>query len=349
MKMKDIDSEYFHIEKAHLKGERIFGFNLFIFHPVSAKYTVYLYGNSPLTSEKMEFLDFLLSKGGELAVSRKQSKTFLRSLDHKQEDIPSLREKEEDPLEKRGRELKEVLATESEDIFPFKEVLGLASQSNDYLAIIRRARLEIMAFSPRVSPCVSLASYFAEHLLKEDNHTNRTVAISYFLAKNLDMKDESTLGDLVCAAYLAHIGLTQLDLFYSQNACLNFSPKQKNKFEKHPGLAHHILRKSKVELNERVLKIIEDHHERDDGRGYPRGIMGSALEPLSLILGAVSHVLEYSAGMVTGSPVPLASVLRNLKEKTFAPGLEFQFGDTIYDNLINLLSTNTDTEENQAS
>lgn len=347
--MAQTESEYFHIDKEHLKGERIFGFNLFIFHPVSGKYTVYLYGNSPLTKEKIEFMDFLLSKGGELAVMKKQSKTFLRSLNHKQEDIPSLKEVEEDPLEKRGRELKEVLSTEAEDVFPFKEILGSSSKSNDFSAIIRRARLEIMAFSPRVSPCVSLASYLAEHLLKEDNHTNRIVVLSYYMAKNLDMKDESTLGDLVCAAYFAHIGLTQLDLFYSQNACLNYSPKQKNKFQKHPGLAHHLIRKSKVELNERVLKIIEDHHERDDGRGYPRGIMGSALEPLSLILGAVSHVLEYSSGRITGSPVPLTNVLRNLKEKTFAPGLEFQFGDTIYENLINLLSTNTDSEEKQAS
>lgn len=347
--MSTTESEYFHIEKEHLKGERIFGFNLFIYHPVSGKYTVYLYGNSPLTSEKMEFLDFLISKGGELAVPRKQSKTFLRSLEYQQEDIPSLREKEEDPLEKRGRELKEVLGAESEEIFPFKEVLGLASKSNDFTAIIRRARLEIMAFSPRVSPCVSLASYLAEHLLKDDNHTNRIVALSYYMAKNLDMKDESTLGDLVCGAYLAHIGMTQLDLFYSQNACLNFSPNQRNKFQKHPGLAHHIIRKSKVELNERVLKIIEDHHERDDGRGYPRGIMGSALGPLSLILGAVSHVLEYASGKITGSPTPLASVLRNLKNRTFAPGLEFQFGDTIYNSLINILSTNTESEENQAS
>ncbi len=347
--MKMQESEYFHITKEHLKGEKIFGFNLFIFHPVSGKYTIYLYGNSPLTKEKMEFMDFLLSKGGELAVARKQSKTFLRSLDHKQEDIPSLKEKDEDPLDKRGRELKEVLSNSTEEVFPFKEVLSASSQSGDFLPIIRRARLEIMAFSPRVSPCVSLASYLAESLLKEDNHTNRIVALSYYMAKNLDMRDESTLGDLVCAAFLSHIGLTQLDLFYSQNACLNFSPKQKNKYQKHPGLSHHLIRKSKVELNERVLKIIEDHHERDDGRGYPRGIMGSALEPLSLILGAVAHVLEYASGKVTGSPTPLTSVLRNLKEKTFAPGLEFQFGDTIYDNLINLLSTNTEPEEKQAS
>ena len=345
--MSKNEAEFFHIEKSHLKDERIFGFNLYIYHPVSHTYTVYLYGNSPLTKEKIEFMDFMLSKGGQLAISHKQAKTFLRSMKWEQKDIPDLRVKEEDPLEARGRELKDILATESEELFPFKEILARASKSNDFLAIIKRARIEIMAFSPRISESVSLASYLADHLLKEDNQINRIVALSYFMAKNADMKDESTLGDLVCAAFLSHIGHTQLDLFYSQNACLKFSANQQNQYRKHPGLAHHLMRKSKAPLSDRVFKIIEDHHERSDGRGYPRGIIGSALDPLALILGAVSHIIEYSNGMVTGTPVPLTTVLRNLKEKTFAPGLEFHFGDTIYDNLVNLLTT--PSEELQAS
>src|SRR5690606_7310752 len=139
------------------------------------------------------------------------------------------------------------------------------------------------------------ATFLAQHFLTLDNHINRIVTLSYFMAKNMDMTDERTLGDLVCAAFFAHIGQTQLDLFFSRHAQLKFSAVQKNKFQKHPGLSQHLIRTSKAELGDRVLKMLEEHHGRSDGKGYPRGTMGANLDPLALILGAVSHILEYSS------------------------------------------------------
>lgn len=343
---KSKNHEYFHIQKAHLKEDRIFAFNLHVYHPVTKKYTLYLHGNGPLTKEKEEFLDYILSKGGELAVSVNQCKTFLRSMEYGADEIPSLKGNDSvGPLESQSLAYQSLLKEQKEELFPFKEVLSNVCENGDFTPLINRARLEIMTFSPRISQSVSTATFLAQHFLTIDNHLNRIVTLSYFMAKNMDMSDEKTLGDLICASFFAHIGQTQLDLFFSRNAQLKFSSVQKNKFEKHPGLGQHLIRKSKAELDDRVLKIIEDHHERSDGRGYPKGTMGANLDPLALILGAVSHILEYSSGRVTGQEVPLKTVLKNMKEKTFAAGLEFQFGDRIYENLINLLSTSTASAE----
>lgn len=343
---KNKNPDFFHIEKVHLKDDRIFAFNIHVYHPVTKEYTLYLHGNSPLTKEKDEFLNFILDKGGELAISTKQCKTFLRSMEFVTDDIPSLRSDEViDPLEAQSMAYQTILHEQEEEIFPFKEILSDVCENDDFTPLINRARLEIMTFSPRISQSVSTATYLAQQFLTLDSHLSRIVTLSYFMAKNMDMNDEDTLGDLVCAAFFAHIGQTQLDLFFSRNAQLKLSPSQKNKYQKHPALSQHLIRKSKAELSDRVLKIIEDHHERSDGRGYPRGMMGANLDPLALILGAVSHILEYSSGRVTGQEVPLKTVLRNMKEKTFAAGLEFQFGDRIYENLINLLSTSTASKE----
>jgi len=152
------------------------------------------------------------------------------------------------------------------------------------------------------------------------------------------MKDEETLGDLICAAYFSHLGLTQMDFYLSQKAQLEMYDEEKKTYRQHPGLTHHLIRKSGVELSDRCIKLINQHHERCDGSGYPENTKGSFIEPLALIIGASAHILEYYSGRITGTKTPLQVIVKNLKNKTLSPGLEIEFGDTIYEALSFLLS-----------
>lgn len=352
MKGVDQNSEnYFHVDLELLKPKAyaIYPFQIFVYHPIAKNYNVFLHGNSPLTKEKLEFLKFITQKGGEVAISRKQKRTFLHSCRVKEEDIPSLKEVTEHEFITRQRErAKKREQKESKEKFHFKDELEKATKSDNWMPLIEEIRDLALTFPYTISHTVSLASTLAEKLLTKDSPTNRVVALSAHLAQGCGMKDPLALGDLICAAFLAHLGHTQMQMLFSQKAYLELSSPQRRDYSKHPGLSQHMIRKSGLIISERCNKILYQHHERFDGSGYPEYKQGQFIEPLALVLGASAHILEYSSGKITGSPVAMSVVIKNMKEKTLSPGLEIEFGDTIYESLIYLLDSPKKESENTA-
>ncbi|MBT3585725.1 MAG: hypothetical protein HN509_12545 [Halobacteriovoraceae bacterium] len=331
-----------------LKEDKIFPFHLHVYNPISGQYSEYLPANSPLTKAKIQFIEYLIEKGGELAVYKNQSKTFLRDRNFNEDEIPHLKKRELSYLEQKAEDRAEKLAEikkEDEEraekgeppAFVFQATLAEAAENDDYTPLILSCREHLMAFSVNISHTVSLASYLGEVLLKKDTYINRIVALSFHLAKTCDLDGEEALADLVCAAFFAHLGHTQMNLAFSHTPQNKMNEKLKKSYEKHPGLAHHLLKKSGIELSDRTKFIIFEHHERWDGSGYPSMKVNTHIDSMALILGACSHIMEYTSGKITGEEVKLATMVTYLKEKSFQPGLEFEFGDFIYDNLENLL------------
>lgn len=345
------NQDFFHITIDMLKDDKIFPFNLHIFNPGNKKYNLILHANSPLTDEKVDFFKFIVERHGMLAVSRTQCRTFLRHLDLNEADISSLAEPEKHDLEIKREEKIQQLENEKKSSelknggkvtnFKLTSELENALNSDDFSKIIEEARKEISIFSIRVSVTTSLAAYLAETLLVEDNFINRIVAISYFFAKNCDITNELALGNLVCAGFFHHLGHTQIDYSLATLPHIEMSDKAYKQYKKHSGLAGHLIKKSQVELSDSCMDSILEHHERYDGSGYPQNKVGDHIEMNTLILAAISHIFEYSKGHVTGSKKAFHSVITNLKNKNFTPGLEFEFGDKVYDNLITLINKNS--------
>ncbi|WP_078060465.1 HD-GYP domain-containing protein [Desulfotomaculum copahuensis] len=55
----------------------------------------------------------------------------------------------------------------------------------------------------------------------------------------------------------------------------------------HPVAGEYYLREHWPDAPELVCRIVKEHHERADGSGYPCGLKGGEIHPLSLIVGAV--------------------------------------------------------------
>lgn len=347
------DLEFFTIQLEQLQPEEniIFPFHLYVYNPQNERSSIFLHANSPLTKEKLEFLLFIVNKGGEAAISINQKNTFLTNRNLKESEIESLQViPEHEYIGRREKRLKEKeKKEETKGKFHFKEALSNASKTDNYLPLIRETRDEALTFDYTISHTVSLASYLAEKLLNEDNYINRITALAFQLAKGCGMNDQMALGDLLCASLMSHLGHTQMNLLYSQKAQLEMSDKERREYKKHPGLTQHLLKKSGLIISERCNKVIYQHHERFDGGGYPEFKQGQFIEPLALILGAAAHIMEYTSGKVTGSPVAMVSVVKNLKEKNLTPGLELEFGDTIYESLIYLLDTNKESSNDLAA
>lgn len=339
--------DFFIIEREHLKGKKNFPFQLYIFNPLHKKFSMFLNGNRPLTKEHLDFLDYLFEKGGRLAILKNQRKTFLVAQEMNASEIPSLKERELHPLEKErlmNIRLKE-MHDEKSGAFLFQSQFELACQTDNFEVIIENARMEILTFSVTISPTVSLAIHLAKTHLDKDNFTNRIVAVSYLLAKNCNIVDQDALSDIICGAYLGHLGLTQTPLAIARTPYLSLPEKERTLFQKHTILGHHLIKKSQINVSERCKKIILDHHERMSGNGYPSMKYGEQIELLSQIVGAVSHLFEYSSGKITGGKQSMKAILIAMKSKSYMQGLEFDFGEKVFQSIITLI--NTDKIENK--
>ena len=333
--------DYFLIDIENLKGKKTFPFQLYIYNPSYKKYSLYLNGNSPLTKDHVVFLLQLIKRGGRLAILKNQRKTFLVALEISSEEIPSLKESELHPLEKErlvNIQLKEKY-DEKVGVFSLATEFEIACQRDNFYKIIENARVDILTFSIMASPTVSLALHLAKTHLDKDNYLNRIVAVSYHLAKNCNILEEEALADIICGAYLGNIGLTQTPLTIARTPYNQLPKNEKILFQKHTILGHHLIKKSHIDLSERCKKIILEHHERSDGSGFPTMKYGEQLEHLSQIVGAVSHLFEYSSGKITGNHQSMKSVILAIKEKSNLPGLEYDFGDKVYQSIITLINT----------
>lgn len=326
------NKDYFYIDIKHLKNKIIFPFQLYIYNDVNNQHTLYLHANSPLESKKKLLLEYIIDKGATLAISRKQIKTFLIEQSYKESDIPSLAQTTEHQLEKNQKMYLYLYEKRRKDNpFIFQDELKKADRENDFTQLIEEARAEILTFDVTTNETVSLSIYLAEDLLIEDNYTNRIVAVSYFLAKILNIKDQEALADLVTAAFLAHIGLTQVERSVFNGNLNEIDDRTKNQYQKHAALSQHLLRKCGVKLSDRCVTAIIEHHERADGSGYPNNKVEEYIEPLALVIGAVSHIFEHTAGHYDGSNRSFSTVIANIKNRSLSSGLELEFGDKMLD------------------
>lgn len=332
--------DFFFIEKEHLLNKELFPFQIYIYNPVHKIFNLFLNGNSPLTEELISFLDYLLEKGGTLAILRSQRRTFLAEQGLSESDIFSLAHEPTELENEHQQNIKdrEIFETQNGTLI-FQSEFEFACTSDNFARIIDYARVEILTFSETVSETVSLARQLAKVHLKGDDFLNRIVAVSYFFAKTLDIKDETTLSDIVVGAYLSHIGFTQMPSKLLNIPTNMLSDKEKKHYEKHTILSDHLLKKSQIELSVICKEIILNHHERANGGGYPFMKYENSLNVSTLIVGCVAHVFEFSSGKINGKSRTILSVISSIKTKTPSPGLEFDFGSKILKSLVTLINT----------
>jgi putative nucleotidyltransferase with HDIG domain len=122
-------------------------------------------------------------------------------------------------------------------------------------------------------------------------HSERVSALSVMIGRQLRLEAEQ-LEVLRLGALLHDIGKIGI----RDNVLTKAGPLTAEEFEiikTHPTLGAHILRQ--VPFLTRHLPIVELHHERPDGRGYPRGLLGHATPLLARIV----HVADAFDAMTT--------------------------------------------------
>lgn len=130
------------------------------------------------------------------------------------------------------------------------------------------------------------------------NHGVSMAVWAAILGRHIGLhKDE--LEKLAVGCAMCDVGMTQLPPELLGQA-ENLNDQQRRVIQAHPKMGAELVADSK-DVDFEILAIIENHHERMDGSGYPRGVQGAAIPLLARIAGLVD---TYDA-MIT--PRPYAS------------------------------------------
>ncbi|GAU77540.1 HD domain-containing phosphohydrolase [Fusibacter sp. 3D3] len=108
-------------------------------------------------------------------------------------------------------------------------------------------------------------------------HSKRVSSVALFISKQLGLSNEESLF-IRLAAQVHDLGKISLrdQIVYKASS---LSENEYLEMKKHPVVGAEILRQ--FQINEQLVKIVEQHHERVDGKGYP-----GALTEQNIVIGA---------------------------------------------------------------
>jgi diguanylate cyclase (GGDEF)-like protein len=112
------------------------------------------------------------------------------------------------------------------------------------------------------------------------SHTERVVFNCELMAKAFGLGEEDRR-TLILSASLHDLGKINIskDILIADH---NLGSEEWEIIRRHPEASSNIV--SKIEGFETVAQIIREHHERHDGKGYPDGLRGDSIHPLTKIL-----------------------------------------------------------------
>lgn len=155
-----------------------------------------------------------------------------------------------------------------------------------YLDSSRRTRKSALLHRTLVE--VLLNALSAEDAFTED-HCRRVADLTDSFA-HLCRMDRERRATLRVASLLHDMGKIDEEFFDIVHSTQRLSPEERARIKKHPHESAHILRPLEP-FHPGLPFIVESHHERWDGEGYPRGLRGEQI-PLEARIISVADVFD---------------------------------------------------------
>ncbi|OPY12028.1 MAG: Cyclic di-GMP phosphodiesterase response regulator RpfG [Syntrophus sp. PtaB.Bin001] len=145
-------------------------------------------------------------------------------------------------------------------------------------------------------------------------HSANVGILSVSLSKALfGTSGNHNMRELGAAFFLHDLGKVRIDSSYI-NKPGKLTDEEMREMKRHPAHGFNILHKAR-ELSTECKLIVLEHHERDDGRGYPRGLRGDEIHLYARIC-AIADVYDALTSMRSyKQPMAPFSALKLMKEE----------------------------------
>jgi HD-GYP domain-containing protein (c-di-GMP phosphodiesterase class II) len=158
----------------------------------------------------------------------------------------------------------------------------------------------------------------------DDCHSLNTAILAVAMGYKLEY-DEDLIEKLTQAALLHNIGLTRLPKELLEKSV--FSQQDNKLYQKHTQIGYKVL-KHEMGLPEDICLVALEHHENNDGSGYPFKLSGEQIGKLSRIVGMCSFFDDLTTNKTQFKIKNTKEALRVMLEvgtKKFFPELLYQF------------------------
>ncbi|MFC5711655.1 HD-GYP domain-containing protein [Thalassorhabdus alkalitolerans] len=142
--------------------------------------------------------------------------------------------------------------------------------------------------------------FLNQYSIKEDypyHHAVSTGLLSYFISKKMGYTPKESI-QIAEAAALCDVGMLKIGRSHLDNKGI-LTEKEYEIVKKHPYVSYKMVREN-IASNEMVLAVLQ-HHEREDGSGYPTGVKSDQIHPFSQIVA----VADAYHAMTTNRPYRL--------------------------------------------
>ena len=158
----------------------------------------------------------------------------------------------------------------------FEDMEKVFAQAEDYM--YRRKLLESGSMKSEMITLITRSLY--ERDKEEQSHSERVAELCKKTAKNMNLEAHQ-IEEIILLGMLHDIGKIGINQNIL-NSTKKLDEKEWDEIEKHPETGYHIL-KSVSEFSH-IAEYVLCHHERPDGKGYPRGLKGKDIPIQSKIL-----------------------------------------------------------------
>ncbi len=160
----------------------------------------------------------------------------------------------------------------------------------------------------------------------EKYHGLNVALMAAMLAKKMNY-DDGQISDITLAALLHDIGKTRLPKEFHNSYSSSTTSKSNKMYELHPELGYKIL-KNEMRLADEICVVALEHHEKNDGTGYPYGVSSDLIHPYSQIIGICNmydNLISGKAPVLVSTSQAATKKILEFGTNWFAPNVLFSF------------------------